>query len=129
MSGRPSGTRSGGPGPWFCASGSVPSEFAVRFDDGAERCFWSHSTRLKLASEPELPEHDPWPLGAKIRHHSYGLGEVVELHGSGPTRTATVRFETRGVKSFRVRHPGHQGRIEVVTPTDVVGGPSQEAPA
>jgi DNA helicase-2/ATP-dependent DNA helicase PcrA len=48
--------------------------------------------------------------GAKVRHASYGLGEVLDLTGFGATRTVKVRFVTQGVLAFRVQ----QAKLEVV---------------
>jgi hypothetical protein len=56
---------------------------------------------------PVPPKHrtdEPYPVGALVRHASYGVGRVTKLSGYGATRTVTIRFQTQGEKSFRVSH-------------------------
>jgi DNA helicase-2/ATP-dependent DNA helicase PcrA len=48
--------------------------------------------------------------GARVRHASYGEGEVIDLTGFGATRTAKVRFPTHGVIAFRLQ----QAVLEVI---------------
>jgi DNA helicase-2/ATP-dependent DNA helicase PcrA len=48
--------------------------------------------------------------GARVRHASYGEGEVLDLTGFGATRTVKVRFATQGVIAFRVQ----QARLEIL---------------
>ena len=39
--------------------------------------------------------------GDRVTHEAFGPGEVVEIHGRGPTASVGVRFEFRGVKRIR----------------------------
>jgi DNA helicase-2/ATP-dependent DNA helicase PcrA len=59
---------------------------------------------LPLPVPPRQRGDDPFPVGATVRHASYGEGRVVRLSGFGATRTVTIRFRTAGEHSFRVSH-------------------------
>lgn len=48
--------------------------------------------------------------GARVRHATYGEGEVIDLTGFGATRTAKVRFPTHGVIPFRLQ----QAKLDVI---------------
>ncbi len=52
----------------------------------------------------EEPDAQPPSPGAMVRHGTFGEGEVVSVHGSGPTTKLGVRFPFRGVKRVLLGH-------------------------
>ena len=55
------------------------------------------------AEEPAPPEKGI-EAGQKVRHPTFGLGEVVELTGAGSRRTALVRFKGIGIKRLLLEY-------------------------
>ena len=61
--------------------------------------------------QPKSRGDDPYPLGALVRHASYGVGRVTKLDGYGATRTVTIRFPA-GEHKFRLSHV----KLELIRP-------------
>ncbi len=59
---------------------------------------------IPLPVPPRKRGDEPFPIGARVKHASYGEGQVVRLSGFGATRTVTIRFRTEGELTFRVNH-------------------------
>ena len=50
------------------------------------------------APEPEHEHGEEFHVGEKVRHPTFGLGEIREITGSGSKQTVLVRFKNIGVK-------------------------------
>jgi len=51
---------------------------------------------------------DRFQLGMPVEHPEYGIGQIVELSGSGMKRVATVEFTPLGKRRFRLSHSNLQ---------------------
>ena len=66
---------------------------AASFEDFAE-AGWSS------ASDGWDSHEDPYPVGARVYHETYGEGEVVRVSGIGIRRRVTIHFDGAGQKQF-----------------------------
>jgi DNA helicase-2/ATP-dependent DNA helicase PcrA len=99
----------------------IPAELlqpVIAADDGAAsrrgefgfRPRVSQSSAIRAASRREAreapaprypagpPPEDGWAVGARIRHPSFGSGQIVDREGSGRTVKLTIRFAECGTK-------------------------------
>ncbi|MBI4605549.1 MAG: UvrD-helicase domain-containing protein, partial [Planctomycetes bacterium] len=53
-----------------------------------------------LENDPWLDAAEQYPVGCRVRHETYGDGEVVRLSGVGRKRRVTVLFDDGGEKQF-----------------------------
>jgi DNA helicase-2/ATP-dependent DNA helicase PcrA len=78
---------------------------ADRFRGGSDaaRSAWSDAgIDIPIAPKPRM--EDPYRIGSKVRHKSYGEGTVFGYTGFGATRSIKIRFRTAGERTFRLSH-------------------------
>ncbi|MBI5562042.1 MAG: UvrD-helicase domain-containing protein [Deltaproteobacteria bacterium] len=69
---------------------------------------WSNqlNSGAQAKKEPVYEDNssDPWRIGVKVRHPTFGLGVIKEKTGSGPGAKVTVSFKDAGLKKLALRY-------------------------
>jgi len=82
------------------ASGNPLAALAGKLRTAADL---AESLDTPLPSAPSAVSPEVFAHGMHVQHPEYGVGQIVHLVGTGPKRTATVRFQRDGVeKKFRL---------------------------
>jgi DNA helicase-2/ATP-dependent DNA helicase PcrA len=92
--------------------GSPQDRYRVGHTAAAREAWGAAGIELPLPRIPPAARgDDPYPVGALVRHASYGVGRVTKLDGYGATRSVTIRFPA-GEHKFRLSHV----KLELIRP-------------
>jgi DNA helicase II / ATP-dependent DNA helicase PcrA len=92
--------------------GSPQDRYRVGHTAAAREAWNAAGIELPLPRIPPTARgDDPYPVGALVRHASYGVGRVTKLDGYGATRSLTIRFPA-GEHKFRLSHV----KLELIRP-------------
>ncbi|VAW36504.1 ATP-dependent DNA helicase UvrD/PcrA [hydrothermal vent metagenome] len=79
---------------------SIPQGGGRKNRGGDEPYYTLDESQLNPLTEPTFDREDPWRIGMRVRHPSFGIGVIKAREGTGESTKLTVNFQKAGRKKL-----------------------------